>query len=56
MIGNLIQKVLRDWLEWHLVGLNVMDIVLSGLGLVCLTRGLVRRARHRWSQRSGTRW
>jgi hypothetical protein len=36
------------------VGINMMDIVFSGLGLVCLTRGFVRRARHRWSWRSGT--
>jgi hypothetical protein len=42
-----------DWLRRHLVGLNVIDIVFSGIGLVCLTRGLVRRGQHRWSRRSG---
>jgi hypothetical protein len=41
MIENLTVNVLRDWLGRHLVGLNVMSIMLSGLWLVCLTRGLV---------------
>jgi hypothetical protein len=42
MIDNLIVGVLRDRLGRHLVSLNVMDIVLSGLVLVCIIRGLVR--------------
>jgi hypothetical protein len=35
--------VLRDRLGRRLIGLKMMNIVLSGLGLVCLIRGLVRR-------------
>jgi hypothetical protein len=56
MIDNLIVGVLRDRLGRHLVSLNMMDIVLSGLVLVCITRGLVRRAQHHWSRRRGSRW
>jgi hypothetical protein len=44
-----------DRLGRHLVGLNVRkDTSLRGLGLARLTRGLVRRTRHRWSWRRGT--
>jgi hypothetical protein len=47
--------VLRDRLGRHLVGLNMRrGTALRVLGLACLTRGLVRWTRHRWSWRRGS--
>jgi hypothetical protein len=48
--------VLRDRIGRHPVGLNRVQKSdgLRDLGLAHLTRGLVRRTRHRWSRRSGT--
>jgi hypothetical protein len=47
--------VLRDRLGRYLVSLNVRkDTTFRGLELARLTKGLVRRTRHRWSRRSGT--
>jgi hypothetical protein len=52
-----LRVVLRDRLGQCLVGLKREQEIgsLRDLGLVCLTGGLVRRTRHRWSRRSGTR-
>jgi hypothetical protein len=55
--GSGLRVVLRDRLGQCLVGLKREQEIgsLRDLGLVCLTGGLVRRIRHRWSWRSGTR-
>jgi hypothetical protein len=52
-----LRVVLRDRLGQCLVGLKREQEIdsLRDLGLVCLTGGLVRRTRYRWSRRSGTR-
>jgi hypothetical protein len=52
-----LRVVLRDRLVQCLVGLKREQEIgsLRDLGLVCLTGGLVRRTRHRWSRCSGTR-
>jgi hypothetical protein len=39
--NNLTVGVLRDRLDQYLVGLNIIDIMFSDLGLVCLTRGFI---------------
>jgi hypothetical protein len=51
-----LRMVLRDRLGRHPVGLNreQKSDGLRDLGLAHLTRGLVRRTRHRWSRCSGT--
>jgi hypothetical protein len=48
--------VLRDRLGQCLVGLKREQQInsLRDLGLVCLTRGLVRRTRHHWNRRRGS--
>jgi hypothetical protein len=39
--NNLTVGVLRDRLDRYLVGLNIIDIIFSDLGLVCLIRGFI---------------
>jgi hypothetical protein len=56
MLGIGLRVVLRDRLGQCLVGLKREQHInsLRDLGLVCLTGGLVRRTRHRWSRRRGS--
>jgi hypothetical protein len=56
MLEMSLRVVLRDRLGQCLVGLKREQQIdsLRDLGLVRLTRGLVRRTRHRWSRRRGS--